>query len=134
VRAILIPLSAAEEIALRKVHLSSSAIAPNLMARLKALALIERTGGGWRLTPLGMRRHDELADVPLRDRGPSIIDDILDRYIPLAQARRIVKPAETEHDAAGTSGLHLGPRPIDSVRRQTVQERNARPMVKRLAP
>ncbi len=69
-RAILIPLSAAEEIALRKVHLGSSAIAPDLMARLKALALIERTGGGWRLTPLGMRRHDELADVPLRGRGP----------------------------------------------------------------
>jgi hypothetical protein len=120
VRAILIPLSAAEEIALRKVHLGSSAIAPDLMVRLKALALIERTGGGWRLTPLGMRRHDELADVPLRDRGPSIIDDILDRYIPLAQARGIVKPAETDADAAGTAGLQLG--------------RNARPMVKRLPP
>ena len=131
-RAILIPLSAAEEIALRKVHLGSSAIAPDLMARLKALALIERTGGGWRLTPLGMRRHDELADVPLRDRGPSIIDDILDRYIPLAQARGIVQPAEKDDE--GTSGLPVGPQPIDSVRRQTVRERNARPMVKRLAP
>ena len=76
-RAILIALSAAEEIALRKIHLGSSAISPDLVARLKELALIERAVGGWRLTPLGMRRYDELPDAPLRGRALSTIDDIL---------------------------------------------------------
>jgi hypothetical protein len=114
VRAILIALSAAEEIALRKIHLGSSAISPDLVARLKELALIERAVGGWRLTPLGMRRYDELPDAPLRGRAPSTIDDILDRYIPLAQASGIVKPGEIDDDAAAgasaTPPPHQAPR------------------------
>jgi len=65
VRAILIPLSAAEEIALRKVHLGSTDVSPDLVARLKDLALIHRAGGGWRLTPLDKPRYSELPDAPL---------------------------------------------------------------------
>jgi len=113
VRAILIPLSAAEEIALRKVHLGSTEISQDLVARLKDLALIQRAGGGWRLTPLGKRRYGELPDAPLRGRMPSLIDDILDRFIPRAQARGIVKPGEIADDAAGASASpppHQAPR------------------------
>jgi len=114
VRAILIPLSAAEEIALRKVHLGFTEVSPNLVARLKDLALIQRTGGGWRLTPLGKRRYSELPAAPLRGRAPSLIDDILDRFIPMAQASGIVKPGEIDDDAASASASppppHQAPR------------------------
>jgi len=113
VRAILIPLSAAEEIALRKVHLGSTVVSPSLVARLKDLALIQRAGGGWRLTPLGKRRYSELPAPPLRGRMPSLIDDILDRFIPMAQASGIVKPGEIDDDAASASASpppHQAPR------------------------
>jgi CheY-like chemotaxis protein len=113
VRAILIPLSAAEEIALRKVHLGSTVVSPSLVARLKDLALIQRAAGGWRLTPLGKRRYSELPDPPLRGRMPSLIDEILDRFIPMARASGVVKPGETDDDAAGVSASsppHVAPR------------------------
>jgi CheY-like chemotaxis protein len=113
VRAILIPLSAAEEIALRKVHLGSTVVSPSLVARLKDLALIQRAAGGWRLTPLGKRRHSELPDAPLRGRAPSVIDDILDRFIPMAQASGIVKPGEIDDGTASASASpppHQAPR------------------------
>jgi CheY-like chemotaxis protein len=113
VRAILIPLSAVEEIALRKIHLGSTDISPDLVIRLKDLALIQRAGGGWRLTPLGKFRYSELSDAPLRGRAPSIIDEILDRFIPMAQASGIVKPGEIDDDAAGVSASpppHQAPR------------------------
>jgi CheY-like chemotaxis protein len=113
VRAILIPLSAAEGVALRKVHLGSAGISPDLALRLKALALIERVGRGWRLTPLGKRRYSELPGAPLRGRGSSSIDDILDRFIPMAQATGIVKAGEMDADAAGASPYlvaHQAPR------------------------
>jgi CheY-like chemotaxis protein len=103
VRAILIPLSTAEEIALRRIHLGSAEISPALIVRLKELALIERATGGWRLTPLGKRRYNELSDAPLRGRGPSVIDDILNRFIPMAQATGIVKPEEVDDDSVNGS-------------------------------
>jgi CheY-like chemotaxis protein len=113
VRAILIPLSATEEIALRKIHFGSTSISPNLTVRLKELALIERAAGGWRLTPLGKRRYDELAEAPLRGRTPSFIDDILNRFIPMAQAHGIVAPGEAESDSgtgAASSPANHAPR------------------------
>lgn len=112
-RAILIPLLAAEEVALRKVHLGSAGIPPDLVLRLKELALIERVGRGWRLTALGKRRYSELPSAPLRGRGPSSIDDILDRFIPMAQARGIVKAGEITADTVGASAsspAHQAPR------------------------
>jgi CheY-like chemotaxis protein len=113
VRAILIPLLAAEEIALRKVHLGSTGISPDLVLRLKELALIERAGRGWRLTPLGKRRYSKLPSAPLRGRGPYCIDDILNRFIPMAQASGIVKADQIEADSAGgfaSSSAHQAPR------------------------
>jgi CheY-like chemotaxis protein len=113
VRAILIPLSTAEEIALRRIHLGSAEISPALIVRLKELALIERATGGWRLTPLGKSRYNELPDAPLRGCGPSFIDDILNRFIPMAQATGIVKPGEIEDDSvngAASSPANHAPR------------------------
>jgi CheY-like chemotaxis protein len=101
VRTILIPLSATEEVALRKVVLGSVGVSPHLVVRLRELALIERAGSAWRLTPLGKRRYRELSHPALRGRVPSLIDDILDRFIPLAQASGIVKTDEIANDAAG---------------------------------
>jgi CheY-like chemotaxis protein len=92
VRAILVPLSAAEEIALRRIARGSLAVSDDLLARLRELALIRRIADEWTLTPLGKRRYSELPEAPLRGRAPSVIDDILDRYIPLAQAKGISKP------------------------------------------
>ena len=112
-RAILIPLAPAEEIALRKIHVGSTDISPDLISRLRDLALIQRAGGGWRLTPLGKRRYSELPEAALRGRAPSIIDDILDRFIPMAQASGIVKPGEIDDDAAAASASpppHQAPR------------------------
>ena len=48
----LTPLSSDEEIALRRVAHGSS-VGPPVAARLRDLALIQRTNGGYRLTPLG---------------------------------------------------------------------------------
>lgn len=99
-RAILVPLSAAEEIALRQIGLGSNGVAPDLVSRLQKLALIERAGRQWRLTALGKRRYSELPDAPLRARSSSVIDDILNRYIPMAQASGIVKPESAREDGA----------------------------------
>jgi CheY-like chemotaxis protein len=92
VRAILVPLSDAEEIALRRIGIGSLGVSADLLARLQELALIKRVAGEWTLTPLGKRRYSELPDAPLRGRAPSVIDEILDRYIPIAQAKGIAKP------------------------------------------
>ena len=100
-RAILVPLSAAEEIALRQIGLGSVGVAPELIARLRELALVEPLGREFQLTPLGRRRYNDLPDAPLRGRSTSLIDDILNRFIPIAQAGAILKPDETADDDAG---------------------------------
>jgi len=67
----LTPLSADEEIALRRIAHGSS-VAPPLAARLQDLALIQRTKGGYRLTPLGQLRYDAFPKAPLLTRPRSI--------------------------------------------------------------
>lgn len=100
-RAILVPLSAAEEIALRQIGMGSVGVAPELVARLRELALVEPLGRKLQLTPLGRRRYSELPDAPLRGRSPSVIDDILNHYIPIAQAGALLKPEEAVDEYAG---------------------------------
>jgi len=58
------PLSSDEEIALRRIA-HGSKVDPGVAARLQDLALIQRTNGGYRLTPLGQLRHDALPKAPL---------------------------------------------------------------------
>ena len=117
-RAILVPLSAAEEIALRQIGLGSVGVAPNLIARLRELALVAPLGRELQLTALGRRRYGELPDAPLRGRTPSVIDDILNRFIPIAQARAILKTDETADHEAGVPV----PRPANKAPRILVVE------------
>jgi len=98
VRGILIALTTDEEIGLRRIGQGSFGVAPALAHRLERLALVEAAGGGWRLTPLGQQRFRELPAPPLRLKAPPVIDRILDRYIPLAQATGIARPTDTAAD------------------------------------
>jgi hypothetical protein len=53
----LTPLSSDEEIALRRIAHGSS-VGPPVAARLRDLALIQRSNRGYCLTPLGQLRYD----------------------------------------------------------------------------
>lgn len=86
-------LMPAEEVALRRIALRSAGVSQNVTRRLQRLGLVEQIPNGWRLTPLGFRRHGQLARAPLlAPRPPGTIDSILDHYIPLAQAAGIARP------------------------------------------
>lgn len=62
---LLAPLSPQEEIALRRVAHGSFVVEASTASRLIALALVERTSRGLRLTPLGRLRFNALAKAPL---------------------------------------------------------------------
>jgi hypothetical protein len=62
---LLAPLSPQQEIALRRIAHGSLVVDAKAASALIALALIERTGGGLRLTPLGRLRFDALPKAPL---------------------------------------------------------------------
>ncbi|MFZ5780921.1 MAG: hypothetical protein ACOY4R_12055 [Pseudomonadota bacterium] len=53
-------LTPEDEILLRRVALGSQGLDTKKLARLSSLALVERAGNGWRLTPLGRHRFDSL--------------------------------------------------------------------------
>jgi hypothetical protein len=62
VRGLLAPLSPNEETALRRVAFGTEGeLEPLHLRRLVQLELVEWSGGTWRLTALGQRRHDALA-------------------------------------------------------------------------
>ena len=59
------------EFGLRRIAQGSELVDEKVVARLFALALIERTPRGFRLTPLGQRRYQRLPKAPLQKRrGP----------------------------------------------------------------
>ena len=100
-RGVLVPLSPAEEIALRQLSAGSLNISPAMVSRLVRLALIRRVAREWKLTPLGRQRLEAMPAAPLLGRASSIIADILGHYIPIAHATGIVKPEEPgKHPAA----------------------------------
>ncbi|WP_395710484.1 hypothetical protein [Reyranella sp.] len=78
-------LSLPEEIELRRVAHGSVMIDPLIVARLRAVALVEEGPGGLRLTPLGRRRVDALPQAPLlKPQGAvpaisSVIASLLER-------------------------------------------------------
>ena len=97
-RGLLIPLSPTEEIALRQLANGALTVSSKLVSRLQQLGLVERSAGGWRLTPLGNRRLSELPRAQLRKKAPGSIEGILDRYIPLAKAKGIGCPEQADDD------------------------------------
>ncbi|MBY0319471.1 MAG: hypothetical protein K2X72_12160 [Reyranella sp.] len=91
---LLAPLSPKEEIALRRIAHGSLIIDIETTARLVALALIERTSSGLRLTPLGRLRFNALPKAPLLSRPKSIhaVNGYVEGLIEKAQSRAANKP------------------------------------------
>lgn len=60
-RSMLAPLSPHEEAALRKIGFGTSdPLEPEHVRRLLQLELVEWSGNGWRLTPVGRQRYEGL--------------------------------------------------------------------------
>jgi hypothetical protein len=96
----LVNLTSLEELALRQLGSQSTCIASNSARLLVRLALAEVFRDGWRLTPLGLQRYQALPKPPLQGRKPPpVIDNILNRAIPLARAAGISPPGR-DSDAA----------------------------------
>ena len=94
-------LTAQEELALRRLGSQSASIAPTAAQLLVRLALAVPYRDGWRLTPAGLRRYQALPKSPLQEeKRRSVIDDILDRAIPLARDAGI-SPAEGDMSLNG---------------------------------
>jgi hypothetical protein len=89
----LVYLTSTEETALRQHGSRSTCIAPNSARLLVRLALAEAFRDGWRLTPLGLQRYLALPKPLMQGRKPPpVIDNILNRAIPLARAAGIATP------------------------------------------
>jgi hypothetical protein len=95
----LVYLTSLEELALRQLGSQSTSIAANSARLLVRLALAEVFRDGWRLTPLGLQRYQALPKPALQGRKPPpVIDNILNRAIPLARAAGI-SPSGRDSDA-----------------------------------
>lgn len=107
-RGLLVPLSPEQEIVLRRIAHGSLIVDSRVVAKLKQLALIERTGSGYRLSPLGRLHYDALPKAPLLTRPRSIhtVTGYIEGVIEKAQTRGRTKLRER--------GIHAdaSPRPI----------------------
>lgn len=87
------PLSSQEELTLRRVAHAAPTVDMESIGRLRALALVEPQGGGWRLTATGKLRHDALPKATLVKGGPStrltalFIDGLLEKATAMAKAQ-----------------------------------------------
>jgi hypothetical protein len=93
---LLAPLSPPEEIALRRIaHGSLGAVDAKVASRLLALALIQRTSMGLRLTPLGRLRFDALPKAPLlaQQRSLHAMTGYVEGLIEKAQNRAVAQAA-----------------------------------------
>ena len=100
-RGLLAPLSPTEEIALRRIAYGSFIVDAQAASKLIALALIETTSGGMRLTPLGRLRFNALPKAPLLSQPRSIhaVNGYVEGLIEKAQ-RRAANTPEPEPPAA----------------------------------
>lgn len=83
-RGLLAPLSAHEEVTLRRVAMRSTEKLPaQHLKRLEQLRLIVSSGGGYQLTPLGRQRYNGLprAAALASDGSPGEIEQILSNII-----------------------------------------------------
>ena len=93
---LLAPLSPPEEIALRRIaHGSLAVVDAKVASRLVALALIQRTSTGLRLTPLGRLRFDALPKAPLlaQQRSVHAMTGYVEGLIEKAQNRAVAQAA-----------------------------------------
>jgi hypothetical protein len=107
-RGLLVPLSPEQEIVLRRIAHGSLTVDSQVVAKLRQLALIERTSSGYRLSPLGRLHYDALPKAPLLMRPRSIhtVTGYIEGVIEKAQSRGRTKLPE--------HGIHAdaSPRPI----------------------
>ena len=83
-RGLLAPLSAHEEVTLRRIAMGTSQKLPaQHLKRLEQLKLIVSNGGCYRLTPLGRQRYNGLprAAALASDGSPEAIEQILSKVI-----------------------------------------------------
>jgi hypothetical protein len=116
---LLAPLSPPEEIALRRIaHGSLAVVDAKVASRLVALALIQRTSTGLRLTPLGRLRFDALPKAPLlaQQRSVHAMTGYVEGLIEKAQSRAIAHAAAASAktpDAAAPAPMDLLLEPRD---------------------
>jgi hypothetical protein len=92
-------LTAPEELALRRLGSQSIGIEPDVAHLLVRLALAEPYRDTWRLTPAGLQRYQALPKTPLQKRSPAlVIDNILNRAIPLARSGSILPQNDDKRD------------------------------------
>jgi hypothetical protein len=94
---LLAPLSPQQEIALRRIAHGSFVVDARAASSLISLALVERTSGGLRLTPLGRLRYDSLPKAPLLGHQRSIhaVAGYVEGLIEKAQSRAARHEART---------------------------------------
>ena len=96
-------LTAQEELALRQLGSQSARVAPSAAHLLVRLALAVPYRDAWRLTPAGLRRYQALPKSPLQgEKRRPVIEDILDRAIPLFRAAGI---SQAEGDMSSNGAL-----------------------------
>jgi hypothetical protein len=99
---LLAPLSPQEEIALRRIAHGSFVVDDRTASRLIALALIQRTSTGLRLTPLGRLRFNALPKAPLlvQQRSIHAMTGYVEGLIEKAQARAATQGAPDDKPKA----------------------------------
>jgi len=109
-RGLLASLSTPEEIALRRIAHGSMIVDSKAASQLLALALIERTSNGLRLTPLGRLRFDALPKAPLLTPQRSIhaMTGYVEGLIDKAQAPRGIALGRVPASAPACVDTHCG--------------------------
>ena len=113
---LLAPLSPPEEIALRRIaHGSLAVVDAKVASRLVALALIQRTSTGLRLTPLGRLRFDALPKAPLlaQQRSVHAMTGYVEGLIEKAQSRAIAHAAAASAKTPDAAAPAPMPAPVD---------------------
>lgn len=112
-RGLLAPLSPTEQIALRRIAYGSFIVDAQAASKLIALALVETTNSGMRLTPLGRLRFNALPKAPLLSQPRSIhaVSGYVEGLIEKAQSR-----------AANTSTPDAPVAPANAVPQRAVAE------------
>lgn len=119
------PLSPPEEIALRRIaHGSLVAVDAKVASRLVALALIERTGTGLRLTPLGRLRFNALPKAPLLapQRSLHAMTGYVEGLIEKAQSRAVAHTAAASAAERATATRPPMPAPVHLLLPQSQDE------------
>ena len=112
---LLAPLGPPEEITLRRIALGSFVVDAQAASTLIALALVQRTGSGLRLTPLGRLRYNALPKAALLRQQRSIhaMTGYVEGLIEKAQIRATAAKPEVPKLASLPGPTHLLPETED---------------------